>query len=222
MSRTWLLIPGLALGPRHFERVRERLGEADSRVVVMDQWDVPLTASPEVIWERYALPTTSAEGETVGLVGHSMGGLTALRLAQSFPKLIDRVLLLDPSPAQPLRKAARSSAPAVAPSGELFHRPWLGGRWRTPVSVVVHEFLDFKEFSACVHARLDTLDLPYPIVQMTGMRASANLLREQRETAEALGARLIGLRGCGHLIARHRPQAVADALLGMDSDELLG
>jgi lipase len=67
-------------------------------------WDPPWDAETHV---RDLLDTLDAAGlEGAPVVGHSFGGLLALRLAAAAPERVERIALLDPAVAMPPERAA--------------------------------------------------------------------------------------------------------------------
>lgn len=88
-ASSWVLLPGLAETPEEFGRVVELLAGVDIRVV--DPWRTPVTSPPPEL-----LKATDA-CTPVGLVGHSIGGLAALRWTLIHPGEVDRLILVDTS-----------------------------------------------------------------------------------------------------------------------------
>ena len=83
----WVILPGLAESPEEFGAVRaELLPETD--VVIVDPWRTPVTSPLERLREL-------AGPGPVGLVGHSLGGLAALRWALSEPTQVAALVLAD-------------------------------------------------------------------------------------------------------------------------------
>ncbi|MEU4391902.1 alpha/beta hydrolase [Kribbella sp. NPDC023855] len=89
MSTSWVVLPGLAEAPEEFAEVVSLLPDDDLHVV--DAWRTPITAPVE------ALRESSGVTVPVGLVGHSIGGLAALRWTLTHPGEIDRLVLVDSS-----------------------------------------------------------------------------------------------------------------------------
>lgn len=85
MSKSWVVLPGLAETPEEFGRVVSLLPGDDLRVI--DPWRTPVTAPVESL----------RTGEPVGLIGHSIGGLAALRWTLKYPGDVDRLILVDTS-----------------------------------------------------------------------------------------------------------------------------
>ncbi|MFC0627045.1 alpha/beta fold hydrolase [Kribbella deserti] len=91
-ARRWIVLPGLAETAEEFAGVIDLLPESYD-VQVVDPWLVPVTASVDEL--RTA---TGVDGsEPIGLVGHSIGGLAALRWALTRPTEVDRLVLVDTS-----------------------------------------------------------------------------------------------------------------------------
>jgi pimeloyl-ACP methyl ester carboxylesterase len=86
---SWIVLPGLAETPEEFGPVVDLL-PADSEVRIVDPWRTPVTAPPADL-----LAATS--GTRVGLVGHSIGGLAALRWSLLHPDQVAALVLVDTS-----------------------------------------------------------------------------------------------------------------------------
>ncbi len=91
MTVTWIVLPGLAETPEEFARVVELLPDEDLRVI--DPWRTPITSSVDELRTAAAVP---ADAE-IGLIGHSIGGLAALRWALTRPLEVTRLVLVDTS-----------------------------------------------------------------------------------------------------------------------------
>lgn len=89
MSTSWVLLPGLAETPEEFAEVVSLLPGNDLRV--LDPWHVPITAPVEELRESTGVTLP------VGLLGHSIGGLAALRWMLTHPDEVDRLVLIDSS-----------------------------------------------------------------------------------------------------------------------------
>jgi pimeloyl-ACP methyl ester carboxylesterase len=87
MTTSWVLLPGLAEAPEEFGEVLALLPGHDLRVI--DPWVTPVTAPVAQL--------RSGETEPVGLLGHSIGGLAALRWTLAHPGEVDRLVLIDSS-----------------------------------------------------------------------------------------------------------------------------
>jgi pimeloyl-ACP methyl ester carboxylesterase len=87
MSSSWVMVPGLAEAPEEFGEVLSLL--SGSIVHVLDPWLTPITAPLSELRRGRTLP--------VGLLGHSIGGLAALRWTLSHPGEVERLILIDSS-----------------------------------------------------------------------------------------------------------------------------
>lgn len=87
MTSNWVMVPGLAEAPGEFGEVVALLSGSDLRVV--DPWVTPVTAPVAELRAGVTLP--------VGLLGHSIGGLAALRWTLLHPSEVDRLVLIDSS-----------------------------------------------------------------------------------------------------------------------------
>ena len=86
---SWVVLPGLAETPEEFEHVIGLLPGRD--IYVVDPWRTPVTSPPAEL--RADLPSDAR----VSLVGHSIGGLAALRWTLTNPSEVDRLILVDTS-----------------------------------------------------------------------------------------------------------------------------
>ena len=91
MTVTWIVLPGLAETPEEFARVVELLPGEDVRVI--DPWRTPITSDVDAFRTAAAVP---ADAE-IGLIGHSIGGLAALRWTLTRPLEVTRLVLVDTS-----------------------------------------------------------------------------------------------------------------------------
>jgi lipase len=91
MSTTWIVLPGLAETPEEFARVVELLPGLDVRLI--DPWRTPITSDVD---ELRTATGVHADAE-IGLIGHSIGGLAALRWALTRPLEVTRLVLVDTS-----------------------------------------------------------------------------------------------------------------------------
>ncbi|MEV5962799.1 alpha/beta fold hydrolase [Kribbella sp. NPDC051952] len=91
MRITWIVLPGLAETPEEFGRLVELLPDEDLRVI--DPWRTPVTSDVDELRAATGVP---ADAE-IGLIGHSIGGLAALRWALTRPLEVTRLVLVDTS-----------------------------------------------------------------------------------------------------------------------------
>jgi lipase len=91
MTTIWIVLPGLAETPEEFARVVELLPDEDLRVI--DPWRTPITSDVDELRTAAGVPA----GAEIGLIGHSIGGLAAMRWALSRPLEVTRLVLVDTS-----------------------------------------------------------------------------------------------------------------------------
>ncbi|MBE9054221.1 alpha/beta hydrolase [Nostocales cyanobacterium LEGE 11386] len=101
-GRTVLLLHGRNFSGSYWQPTIQSLVTAGYRVVVPDQVGFGKSSKPDVDYsfDMLAMNTMqlldSLNIETVDVVGHSMGGMLAVRLARLYPKRIQRVVLEAP------------------------------------------------------------------------------------------------------------------------------
>lgn len=86
---TWIVLPGMAETAEEFGQLRELLPDVDLRVI--DPWQTPVNADPAVLRAAAGVPAEVA----IGLIGHSIGGLAAMRWALTRPQEVARLVLVD-------------------------------------------------------------------------------------------------------------------------------
>ncbi|WP_327638296.1 alpha/beta hydrolase [Kribbella sp. NBC_00482] len=91
MTVTWIVVPGLAETPEEFSRLVELLPDEDVRVI--DPWRTPIKSDVDAL---RAAAGVRPDAE-IGLIGHSIGGLAALRWALTRPHEVTRLVLVDSS-----------------------------------------------------------------------------------------------------------------------------
>ena len=173
----------------------------------------------------------------VDLLGHSMGGMVALRLALRRPERVRSLILAgttpDPLPLEPptlgrpgLRARLRARAARTLgrdPAARLAAELSGGGRARAAflrATRAAHRAVDPKAVRDLAHDMgrvdpvgplLDRLELPVTVVVGA---ADARFLAPSRALAERLpGARLVVVDGAGHFPQFEAPQAWLAALL---------
>lgn len=107
---TWVVLPGLLLAPGDMEPVARVVREQypAATVLVLDSWRTAVTAPVAAIRAELGL-TGEQEPASIGLVGHSVGGLAAIEWTLTHPDELGAVVLLDPTapflPRRPERAA---------------------------------------------------------------------------------------------------------------------
>jgi lipase len=244
---TWVVLPGLALTPEDFAPLARALGAAGGTddVRVLDAWRVPVTGPVDAV--RAGLGVDGSE--PVDLVGHSVGGLTALEWALLHPDEVRRLVLLDPTspweahlpalhtgraPARAGTAAASVLAAGLAVTGPELRRVGVRVVARRPDrlshqvsrarygsrdawTALAHQWFASWEQAPRVRALLDGGRALPPTAEpllVTGLRASARFLRQQRELSDRLAVPRVGLADEGHLFPLTRPDVVARLALG--------
>jgi 3-oxoadipate enol-lactonase len=162
--------------------------------------------------------------------GLSMGGATAMGLAQKYPDRVDHVIVCD-SPCQSTPQSAQGweERIAVAQSKgiEALVEPTIG-RWFPPETVTKNPpFLDkiramirttpVNGFIGCAAALADhdyataVATVKHPVLFMTGEKDAATA--PMRKLHEKLtGSRFVELKGAGHISNMERPQEASAAI----------
>jgi lipase len=91
MTMIWIVLPGLAETPEEFARVVELLPDEDLRII--DPWRTPIAADVDELRAAAGVPSDAE----IGLIGHSIGGLPAMRWALTRPLEVARLVLVDTS-----------------------------------------------------------------------------------------------------------------------------
>ena len=186
----------------------------------------------------YADAVAALVDEPVGVLGHSMGGVVALRLAERHPELVDRVLLAAPAGissstrlgevtltlaglVQPGRIAGRRAG-RIARSRRLKRLVFGGLEVSNPDALserAVHGFLrgptihvdalGAAKALAADDPRDDLERVRCPVLVLFGARDRQVPLRDGFEYARRLGAPLRLIADCGHLLIGERPDVCA-------------
>lgn len=168
------------------------------------------------------------------VLGHSMGGAVALRLAAGWPERVLRLVLVAPAPPDMMRAGALATTllrPLVPLFGLLYHsrsfrRLTLRSAFHDPARMMTDEVLDGYWGPARVRGHLEALarlladrrkDRPVDVRRVTAPTlilwgASDTWLRPalgERLTAQLPDARLVVLPQAGHLLPEERPEEFA-------------
>lgn len=150
-------------------------------------------------------PLLEGEGSPAILVGHSLGGALALRLALDYPERVRGLLLIAPSIAPELE----------APRWYNIAASWKFVQWMLPGALVRsnNELYGLQQQVRQIDADLERLQAPVYLIQ--GMR---DRLVDPR-TADYLETRLAGhphriwrIEDQGHFVLWKQPDQVVDAL----------
>jgi len=177
----------------------------------------------------------------VRVMGHSFGGLVALRLARSRPELVRGLLLVSPAGIASASRVVEAIAVAsttirpgrlVAPLRHRYaerawyrralFRPWfvsdavaLTPRATRGLLDAQREHTDTRTAARAMVAddpRRDLGAISCPVVVLWGARDPQLPLDDAFEYARRLGAKLRVVADCGHLVIVERPRACLDAL----------
>ena len=196
-------------------------GEALASIGAMADWTAALIKA--------------AGAETATIIGHSMGSLIALETAARHPGRVTALGMIGTAAAMPVSRDLLSAAEAgdhaaidmVAIWGHGF-RAGIGGslapgRWMVGGGIRLLERARpgvlFKDLSAC-NAYGDGLRsaarVTAPAILVLGERDMMTPVRGGLELAAALpNARVVALKGAGHMLMSERPDEVLDALRGL-------
>jgi pimeloyl-ACP methyl ester carboxylesterase len=191
-----------------------------------------------------AVAAAVLEAEVAGpalVVGHSFGGLVALRLAQARPELVHGLLLISPAGIATTTAVTRAIVLAsttvrpgrwVAPLRHRYadrawyrralFRPWFVSDAATLSARATHgllgaqrEHTDTKTAARAMNAddpRRDLAEIACRVVILWGARDPQLPLDDAFEYTRRLGAKLRIVADCGHLVIVERPAACLAAL----------
>jgi 3-oxoadipate enol-lactonase len=169
--------------------------------------------------------------ERAHLIGVSLGGMTAMRMAVREPHRVHRLVLLCTS-ASTDAGPFRERAAAVRRSGTAPLAPSVVSRWVTPAFATAHPEVvarleamvagaDDAGYAACcevvgdVELRADLPRITAPTLVLSGAEDQALPPEHQRVIAEGIpGAELITLSPAAHIPTVEQPLQVTGAILG--------
>ncbi|MEN0135397.1 MAG: alpha/beta hydrolase [Rhodococcus sp. (in: high G+C Gram-positive bacteria)] len=237
-----LLIHGWSLSSAVWDRQIRVLAEAGHRVLAMDlrghggsdaplnRYDIDRLADDGAA----VLDAFDARGATV--VGWSLGGMTALRMAHRFPGSVDRLVLVASNGVAGARQpdypfgvpadAVEGGMHAAEHAGRLdYRRRAVGDPFGTPPDGQTLDWLQRISLqtpswaaNACMTTLLRTAqafaldDLDIPVTQIIGTADPALSVRGARWVQERIGSTLVEL-DCGHYPMLERPDLFDEALL---------
>src|SRR3954452_13463113 len=194
-------------------------------------WATPCGAwTPDDLgWEVLAL-LCEAGAPRAHVVGLSLGGMTALRLAAREPDRVDRLAVMCTS-AKPEPQGFLARAVAVRANGTEPIAPTVASRWLTPAYAAEHPDLltrlaamiagaDDEGYASCaevvahVDLRDDLVRITAPTLVVSGADDQALPPEHQRLIAEGIpGAELLTVAPAAHLANLERTFEVTGALL---------
>jgi pimeloyl-ACP methyl ester carboxylesterase len=232
-AANWLELTG-SLGRRHRLVIPELPGHGGS---------APLPAAPnlDAYADRVRLVAAQEDALPAAFVGHSLGGLVALRLALRYPDDVSALVLAAAAGISSTTRWAEfwvaafgitRPAKVVAPFRRLLGRyPRLRAGVFTRVEVadawslaprMVEGFLAAARLHTDVVSAGRALVRDDPRVDLDGVRCPCLVLWGARDVqvpigdafdyARRLGAQCRTIADCGHLLIGERPEAVADAI----------
>lgn len=178
---------------------------------------------------------TAAGARNATIVGHSMGSLVALETAVRHPDKVAALGLIAAAAAMPvspdLLEAAQANAPAAVDmvsiwgygvaagiGGSLAPGAWMLGAGRRLLERARPGVL-FKDLFACNAYRdgfKSAAKVAVPAILVLGERDLMTPAKAGRELAAALpDARVVMLKGAGHMLMSERPDEVLAALRGL-------
>ena len=244
-----LLVHGLAGSWRNWCEVLPALHER-YRVIAVD---LPGHGASEALARGASIADFAASvaavleaeaAEQALVAGHSLGGLVALRLAQTRSDLVRALLLVSPAGIASSRRAARAivlATTTVRPgrTAALFRhrlagnawyrravfRPWfvadadaLSPRATHGLLGAQRDHADVKSAGRALVAddpRTDLGGVSCPVLLLWGARDAQLPLEDAFEYARRLPAKLRLVADCGHLVIVERPHAVVEALAAL-------
>lgn len=253
-----VILPGWALTPKDFEQFAKQL---EGTSLIADWWrddpsDIPrlrdgvrsLLAAPSKIENAkrtvtkqglliQGMPMKSGQSEAkLTLIGHSIGGLSALEWALRFPEDVGELILLDmtmpysqaKSPAIPnllvefiqlIGAQTRRIWMAVRVGSDPLGAPERKKRYAEPGNIrrLAEHFRDSYDQQVYV-AKLLKNERLAPHIKTKVVVAHGyfgrSWLRQQRALADFLGAELVTLPGHSHLFPLTYPRKTARAIFG--------
>jgi pimeloyl-ACP methyl ester carboxylesterase len=178
-------------------------------------------------------------GASVGLVGFSWGGATALRMAATAPELVDSLAVIEPEAYGLLRTEDAAAYSQIRGLRDRWREHVGAGRWHD----AFEEFVDFynglgafarwpparrEAFLATQQARGDLWDVlfdaPLTVDDLAGLRAPVHVVEGSRTSAvdhaicavlrrHVPHARHTLIAGAGHMMPLTHPEALTRALL---------
>ena len=204
---------------------------------------LPAASSLQAYADRLALLLEHEGATPAAVVGHSLGGAIALRLAIRRPETVGAVVLAGAAGISSTTRAARYALTItgilkpgrkIAPHRgrvvrSAFLRRLVFGRWGAsdppglPADVVEAFLAGPARHTDTVSAakalvrddlRLDLDRVPCPTLVLWGARDNQLPVGDAFEYARRLRAPLRLIADCGHLLIGERPEACADAITG--------
>ena len=217
------------LPARHFARQGLRVVAPDLPAHGRSQGDALTSIEAMADWVAELLSATIPAGVSTTIVGHSMGSLVTLALADRHRTKVDRIALLGTSAPMPvgppLLQAAQDNHHAAyemantwshSTQGRLgaSQNPGLsnyysGERWLERMGKDVY----FSDLSACNAYEPSAQVLDIPALVVIGSEDKMTVARAGHSVADKISAeKTVVLAGAGHAMLSEQPNQVLDAL----------
>ena len=212
-GQTVVLLHGKNFGSNYWEQVAEALAEKGFRVIMPDQIGFGKSSKPQAYQFSLQALAENTQGllkslgvKKYAVVGHSMGGMLAIRYALMYPKQIERLVLLNPLgledwrltvPYQTVDELYHQELHASPDSLRLYMRAnYFGGDWRpeydrlTEISVGWMKSPDYNQI-AWVSALTTDMIFTQPVIYEISKISAPTLLVIGQRDRMALGNALI-------------------------------
>jgi len=208
-GQTVVLLHGKNFGSNYWEQIAEALAEKGFRVIMPDQVGFGKSSKPQVYQFSLHALSENTQGllKSLGLkkyavVGHSMGGMLAIRFALMYPKQTEKLVLLNPLGLEDWRLSVPYQTVDELYHQELHSSPeslrtymranYFGGEWRpeydrlTEISVGWMKSPDYNQI-AWVSALTTDMIFTQPVIYEIAKISVPTLLVIGQRDRTALG-----------------------------------